>query len=182
MTQDPTWSEILSTLTFFDKDKLKRFVRSQLSEDWDSPAPIASALRVILADWLSQFAYFDDYQRQAIDAIAKVPLSGLAEDIATENSPFFQLFIADHRYVGCTHRQMLYDLQEAKDIEELPQFAVTFFMCDMVAAIIHTWDKIEMRRRSHGRHGETGGQNASASCGSGQPDSSQGDRQGVIPD
>ena len=151
----PTVSEMQRALYFLDEAAVKRFVRHTLAEKWDPEMVLlpSGQLHLLLLDWLAQWSFISDAQRETVVLQIDKQLGRYGVDLmsACGTWPVFTVVIADYQWISCLGREMWYDLNESEDVETLPQEAVTFITCDVTAMYMRM--RLRVQRIRHATKG-----------------------------
>jgi hypothetical protein len=120
------WSKVLAIL---DEKSAKRYCK-QLGIEGEFST--CAQLQLALVDWFSHLNIFSDGVIVEILKVFNPCIESLAESLGSEETPVFTVAICDGRWVSCSLKQEFFDAEDFEEVSELPEYAVTHIMCDVI--------------------------------------------------
>jgi len=154
--KEPTLAEWSHCLRVMDANAVKRFIRADLAEAYDLHEPVSMLmqLQLAIADWLTHLGMLSDSQVASIikhfDPYLREWAQTIQPALKDDEQPTLTLAVCDGRWVSCTGKRNILDVEEHEVVDELPKFAITHVICNVTALYFSMLYRLDILRKRRG--------------------------------
>lgn len=152
----PIPEELRRCLSSLEKPQFNMLLRSILgvSKSGDELS-LENQFKIVLCDWFAHLGFLSDAQQHAaieslgenLDSFARSWESLVGLETSVDSKPTFTVSVCDCRYISCSGKLELFDVDECVHVTELPEHAVTHIICDLTALYCKTQRRLAHVRR-----------------------------------